>query len=71
MVLQGGVFYFYFALAERPLSEYNRNRNSWHGNEGNELLEHSEIGFADAFDYIINGGKPNIRPENMHPVDAS
>lgn len=27
--------------------------------------------FADAFNYIVNDGEPVIRPESLHPVDAS
>lgn len=27
--------------------------------------------FADAFNYLIYDGEPVIRPENLHPVDAS
>lgn len=27
--------------------------------------------FADVFNYLICDGEPVIRPENLHPVDAS
>lgn len=29
------------------------------------------VSFADVFNYLIYNGEPVIRPENLHPVDAS